>query len=147
MLFTSQIIYSESTPETQEFMQKEWRSSNFELFGREIEDIEWRNRFILHVYDLNSNLIGIACCNVVGNTLRLSQLLVKEILRKKMGIGSFILRELEELCIKNHWHKIRLTTSENNIKFYEKNGFRIEATLNNDAFGITWFILSKFTNI
>ncbi|MHA1227481.1 MAG: GNAT family N-acetyltransferase [Candidatus Hodarchaeales archaeon] len=150
MSFATKIIYQSNTDEVKEFMTREWQSSNLENFGRNISEDEWNSPFTVLLYinreGLEEELVGVARCNVVGKTVRLSQLLVKTEYRRHMKIGTQILREIELLCIKNKWHKIRLSTSENhnNLGFYQKNGFKVEATLKNDAFGLEWYILSKF---
>jgi GNAT superfamily N-acetyltransferase len=151
MAFWNEIKYFDSIEGVSEFMKREWRSSNIENFGREIEESEWNQPLTLAVYkglknESSSEIVGVARCTVSGSTLRLSQLLIKTEFRAKKGIGTYIIKELEQLCHKNKWHKIRLSTSEKhqNIEFYLKNGFDIEATLENDAFGFKWFILSKF---
>ncbi|MHA1975087.1 MAG: GNAT family N-acetyltransferase [Candidatus Hodarchaeales archaeon] len=153
MSFKVEVVLCSTTQEIQQFMVSEWPSSNLENFGRDISDAEWNDPFIVLLYlvandDVNE-LAGIARCKVVGSTVRLSQLLVKTKYRRKMGIGTQILQEIESLCVKNNWHKIRLSTSKkhHNLDFYLKNGFKIEATLDNDAFGFEWYILSKFIEV
>jgi ribosomal protein S18 acetylase RimI-like enzyme len=91
--------------------------------------------------------VGVGLCLLVGKVLRLSVLLIKEEFRKKGGIGSKILRRIEELAREHKWHKIRLSTIHQNVPFYQKNGYFIEAELRNDAFNSTWFILSKFIDV
>lgn len=99
-------------------------------------------------YDESSppQLVGVGLCLIIGKVLRLTHLLIKEEFRQKGGVGSKILRRIEELAREHKWHKIRLSTSEKhqNISFYQKNGYEVEAELKNDAFQSTWFILSKF---
>ncbi len=154
MTFWNEIKYSDSIEGVSDFMKREWRSSNIVNFGRDIEESEWNQPLTIVAYkgiknDTPPEIIGVARCTIAGNTLRLSQLLIKTEFRAKKGIGTYIIKELEKLCQKNKWHKIRLSTSEKhqNIEFYFKNGFNIEATLENDAFGLKWFILSKFIQI
>jgi len=148
MDFYLEVLTNEFSDEISEFMKKEWHTSNLENFGREIDEGEWKHPITVLAYlkPDPKNIAGVAKCNVVGNTLRVSQLLVKTEFRKSHGIGTLIMEKLEELSRKNSWHKIRLSTSENhqNLDFYLKLGFEIEATLRNDAFGSQWYILSKF---
>ncbi len=146
-----EVSQEESTPEVDLFMKKEWKSSNLENFGRDISDSEWKSPLTIRAYlksgyASNLELVGVARCNIMGRTLRLSQLLVKTKYRKQKHIGTQILSKIEELCKEDKIHKIRLSTSEkhHNIDFYRKNGFSVEATLHNDAFGLEWYILSKF---
>ncbi|MHA2276183.1 MAG: GNAT family N-acetyltransferase [Candidatus Kariarchaeaceae archaeon] len=97
-------------------------------------------------YDESSppQLVGVGLCLIIGKVLRLTHLLIKEEFRQKGGIGSKILRRIEELAIEHKWHKIRLSTIHHNIPFYQKNGYIVEAKLKNDSFHKTWYILSKF---
>jgi ribosomal protein S18 acetylase RimI-like enzyme len=116
-------------------------------FGRDIsEEINKPLTVIVTDSSSSTELLAAARCIIMGNSLRVSQLLVKEDYRERYGIGSFILQRLEDLAKEHKWHKIRLSTSEKhqNLKFYQKNGYTIEATLNNDAFQTKWYILSKF---
>ena len=147
MKITVDIQFVEASDEIKSFMKKEWLSANLIHFGRDIS-VEISQPLTLTAYDESSppQLVGVARCLIVGQTLRVSQLLIKEEYRESYGIGSFILKELEELALKHKWHKIRLSTSEKhqNILFYQKNGYAVEATLKDDAFHTTWYILSKF---
>ncbi len=104
-------------------------------------------RVTITAYDESSpppQLVGVGLCLIIGNIVRLTHLLIKEEFRQKGGIGSQILRRIEELAHEHNWHKIRLTTIHQNIPFYQKNAYTIEAELKDDAFNKTWFILSKF---
>jgi ribosomal protein S18 acetylase RimI-like enzyme len=147
MNINSKIWFEDANDDIKEFLRKEWRSANLIHFGRDISE-EISQPLTLAAYDNSSSpqLVGVARCLIVGKTLRVSQLLVKEEYRESQGIGSFMLKELEELAMKQKWHKIRLSTSKKhqNITFYQKNDYVIEATLKNDAFHTTWYILSKF---
>ena len=147
MKFEIVIDNNNSTTEIDGFLKKEWISANLLHFGRDIsEEIHTPLNIKAISNDSESTLVGVAKCIIAGNTLRVIQLLVKEDFREKFRVGSHILDFLENLAKKRGWHKIRLSTSEQheNIQFYQKNGFEIEATLENDAFNTTWYILSKF---
>ncbi|MHA1167769.1 MAG: GNAT family N-acetyltransferase [Candidatus Hodarchaeales archaeon] len=130
-----------------DFMLKEWESSNMKNFGRVIAPEEFSSPLVLTAWTKDPReLVGVAKCKIVGKTVRLHQLLVKEEYREKKGIGSLLLKKIETLCKQKQWHKIRLSTSDkhSNIDFYRKCGYEIEATLPNDAFGFKWFILAKY---
>ncbi len=136
-----------SESEIDEFLKKEWISANLLHFNRDIsEEINTPLNVKALLTDSNSTLVGVAKCIIAGNTLRVIQLLVKEEYRKRHRVGSQILNFLEKLAHERGWHKIRLSTSKKheNLLFYQKNGFNIEATLENDAFNTSWYILSKF---
>ena len=147
MNINTKIWFEDANEDIKQFLQKEWRSANLIHFGRDISN-EISQPLTLAAYDESSppQLVGVARCLIVGQTLRVSQLLIKEEFRESHRIGSFILKELERLAIKKKWHKIRLSTSKKhkNLLFYQKNNYVIEATLKDDAFHTTWYILSKF---
>ncbi len=145
-----EFIFDKADEDIKSFFRHEWLSANSQHFGRDISD-EINQPLTVIVTDNSSSrqILGAAQCLIMGNTLRVSTLLVKEEYRKSQGIGSLILQKLENLAKEKKWHKIRLSTSEKhqNIKFYQKNGYTIEATLENDAFQATWYILSRFVEI
>ncbi|MHA1977162.1 MAG: GNAT family N-acetyltransferase [Candidatus Hodarchaeales archaeon] len=147
MKLNIEFLYEDASDTIKSFFKHEWLSANLIHFGRDISD-EISNPLTVVVYNDSAppQLLAAARCIIMGHTLRVSQLLVIEEYRESYGIGSFILQNLEDLARDNNWHKIRLSTSElhQNIEFYEKNGYAIEATLENDAFQTTWYILSKF---
>ena len=130
-----------------QFLKQEWISANLTHFGRDISE-EMNKPITITAYDESSPplLVGVGLCLLVGNTLRLTHLLIKEGFRQKKGIGSRIVRRIEELAREHKWHKIRLSTSDKhqNISFYLKQNYVIEAELMDDAFHSTWYILSKF---
>ena len=147
MKLNIEILYEDASDSIKQFFKHEWLSANLAQFGRDISDEI--NQPLTVVVNNNSSppqLLAAARCIIMGQTLRVSLLLVKEEYRENHGIGSFILQKLEDLARANNWHKIRLSTSKlhQNIEFYKKNGYVVEATLENDAFQTTWYILSKF---
>jgi len=131
----------------QAFMDREWKTSNQQVFGREVDPKELGAPVIVLARSVESKkIVGIASCKIIGQTVRIYQLLTKTEYRFKAGIGTRLLQRIEHLCRKEQWHKIRLSTSEKHQteEFYKSNGYSIEATLENDAFGWTWYIYSKF---
>jgi len=141
------VRFEEANEEVNQFLKQEWISANLAQFGRDISD-EMNKPITITAYDESSppQLMGVGLCLIVGNTLRLTHLLIKEGFRQKRGIGSKIVRRIEELAREHKWHKIRLSTSDKhqNISFYLKQNYIIEAELKDDAFHSTWYILSKF---
>ena len=146
MKLNIEILYEDASDSIKQFFKHEWLSANLAQFGRDISD-EINQPLTVVVNNVSSppQLLAAARCIIMGQTLRVSLLLVKEEYRENHGIGSFILQKLEDLARANNWHKIRLSTSKlhQNIEFYKKNGYVVEATLENDAFQTTWYILSK----
>jgi len=143
------VRFEDANEEVNQFFKREWISANIAQFGRDISE-EMNKPVSITAYDESSppQLLGAGRGLIVGNTLRLTHLLIKEGFRQKGGIGSKILRRIEELAREHKWHKIRLSTSDKhqNISFYLKNNYVIEAELMDDAFHSTWYILSKFIN-
>lgn len=141
------VRFEDASKEVNQFLKQEWISANIAQFGRDISE-EMNKPVTITAYDESSppQLVGVGRCLIVGKTLRLTHLLIKDGFRQKEGVGSKILRRIEELAQEHKWHKIRLSTSDKhqNISFYQKNGYVIEAELLDDAFHSTWFILSKF---
>ena len=142
------VRFEEASEKVNQFLKQEWLSANLAQFGRDISE-EMNKPVTITAYESSPpQLVGVGLCLIVGNTLRLTHLLIKEGFRQKEGIGSKMLRRIEELAREHKWHKIRLSTSDKhqNIDFYLKNGYVIEAELMDDAFHSTWYILSKFIN-
>jgi GNAT superfamily N-acetyltransferase len=140
-----QTLYEDLNEEILMFLKEEWKSANLIHFGRDIsEELNQPLNVIAFIESTPPKIAGVARCIIMGDTLRVSQLLVREEYRETHGIGSVILKRLEELAYDRKWHKIRLTTIHQNLDFYLKNGYSIEATLPNDIFNLTWYILSKF---
>jgi GNAT superfamily N-acetyltransferase len=139
------VRFEDASEEVNQFLKEEWLSANVAQFGRDISD-EMNQPVTITAYDDSYPplLVGVGRCLIIGKILRLSHLLIKEELRQKEGIGSKVLRRIEELAREHNWHKIRLTTIYDNLTFYQKNGYVIEAELLDDAFHSTWYILSKF---
>ncbi|MFX0084365.1 MAG: GNAT family N-acetyltransferase [Candidatus Hodarchaeota archaeon] len=144
MKITLQILFEDPNEEILTFLKEQWKSANLLHFGRDISDEFQPLNIIAFTESTPQKIAGVARCIIMGNTLRVSQLLVREEYRKTQGVGSLILKRLEKLAHENKWHKIRLSTIHQNLNFYLKNGYSIEATLANDAFNSTWYILSKF---
>jgi ribosomal protein S18 acetylase RimI-like enzyme len=144
------VHFEEASEEVKQFLKQEWISANLTHFGRDISE-EMNKPITITAYDESSppQLVGVGLCLLIGNTLRLTHLLIKEGYRQKKGIGSRIVRRIEELAHEHKWHKIRLLTSDKhqNISFYLKQNYVIEAELMDDAFHSTWYILSKFINL
>jgi len=63
---------------------------------------------------------------------------------KSEGIGSDLIKEVEELAASRKCHGIHLNTStKKNVEFYTKNGFQIHGTLEDYPLGHCQYYLSK----
>jgi GNAT superfamily N-acetyltransferase len=90
-----------------------------------------------------STPIGIARGVIVGGVGELKQLLVERE-QTKRGVGSLLLTEFERRCRAAGCHKLRLETADYQARpFYERHGFSVAATLDNDRFGRDWFVMHK----
>ena len=78
------IRFEDATDEVKQFLKKEWVSANVTQFGRDISD-EINKPLTIMAYDESSppQLVGVGRCLIVGKTIRLSHLLVKENFRQK----------------------------------------------------------------
>ena len=90
-----------------------------------------------------NGVIGAAVGVLVGGVAELQQLLVRHG-DDRGGVGSALLREFERRCKERGCHKLRLETADYQARpFYERHGFRVVATLPNDRFGHTLFVMEK----
>jgi ribosomal protein S18 acetylase RimI-like enzyme len=88
--------------------------------------------------------VGVAVGVVVGGVGELKQLLVRRGDDRVGGVGSALLREFRRRCQERGCHKLRLETADYQARpFYERHGFTVAATLSNDRFGRTWFIMES----
>ena len=88
--------------------------------------------------------IGTAVGVAVGGVGELKQLLVRRGDDRGGGVGSALLREFERRCRDRGCHKLRLETADYQARpFYERHGFTLAATLSNDRFGRTWYVMEK----
>lgn len=93
----------------------------------------------------NKEIIGFAQIEIMGGAAYLDQLLISKKARRK-GIGKMLLDKFEEYAKKKKCHIAYLKTSEKHIealKFYEKNNYKIFASLPNVEFNFKWHFLKK----
>jgi len=62
---------------------------------------------------------------------------------QRKGIGSKLLKIWEKESLKNGVHSLRLITEENNIKFYEKNGYKMIGLFPKGNYGIDGYHMYK----
>lgn len=131
------VVTNGSAAEADEFMKREWPKHDAHL------GIRWdEKRFSLRA-EINEECVGIANFFVVGGLGELKQLLVAEPYARA-GIGSALLRNVENRCRELGCHKIRLETAEYQARpFYERHGFAVACTLKKDRFRHDWYIMEK----
>jgi GNAT superfamily N-acetyltransferase len=122
------------------FQRREWKK-----FDREL-GFEWKDEEVVLAAFQGSEVIGTANIKFLGNVAYLERLMVAKTQRGK-GIGSALMEKYEKLACKKGCHKLRVKTAEwmgQNVSFYKKHGFKVEAKLKKDYHNKDWVILSKF---
>ena len=129
-------ISDASRQEASEFTEREWPHHPTP------PGVHWE-RFDVALVARRDVVVGAAIGVVIGGLGELQQLLVRRG-DERTGVGSLLLREFEQRCRARNCHKLRLETADYQARpFYERHGFRVAATLANDRFGHTWFIMEK----
>ena len=123
------------------FSIKEWHKLDVPHYGRRIEFNEQTFRFKATE---NGNVVGLISGKHVSGVVYIDQIITAEKARRR-GIGTVLIRRVEEFGRKVGAHKLWLMTgkdwSEN--AFYKKLGFRIEATLSDHHFQRDFFVYSR----
>ena len=126
-----------SNGEAGAFMNTEWPAYDAPL------GLKWESHDVALVGRVQGKAVGAARGMVAGGVGTLGQLLVKKDVART-GIGSRLLLEFEARCKALRCHKIRLETGDYQARpFYERHGFSVVATLTNDRFGRTFFVMEK----
>jgi ribosomal protein S18 acetylase RimI-like enzyme len=93
----------------------------------------------------NKKIVGYVSLRINGGTAYLSQLIVSDSVRGH-GVGTSLLKKFESYAKLNKCHLAYLETHEKNtaaLSLYKHNGYNIIATMTNNRFHFTWYILSK----
>ena len=91
--------------------------------------------FHIAAYD-NSKIIGVGRLHIeTGQNARVRYMAVHEDYQKQ-GIGSTILKKLEQFAKKNNVQVCWLYARENAINFYMNNGFKIKGDCNSELLGV-----------
>lgn len=123
--------------ESDSFIATEWPPHDAAL------GIRWTSNDVVLKCQIDERVVGAARGVVAGGVGELKQLLVTKD-RVHAGIGSKLLAEFEARCRSLGCHKVRLETADYQARpFYERHGFVVAATLTNDRFGRTWFVMEK----
>jgi GNAT superfamily N-acetyltransferase len=122
--------------EVEAFMARAWPPHNAPL------GIDWVPQGIVLVARAGEP-IAIARGVIIGGVGELKELLVERE-HAKRGVGSRLLTDFERRCRAAGCHKLRLETADYQARpFYERHGFSVAATLENDRFGRDWFVMHK----
>jgi ribosomal protein S18 acetylase RimI-like enzyme len=100
-----------------------------------INSLESNKHEIVCVVELNNEIIGFCCMQIVKslcyilNHVELTELFIKEAFRRK-GLATKLIKYMENICINTYGiNKIQLLTGGDNIssrKLYESLGYEIE---------------------
>ena len=119
------------------FAAREWTPYNDE------HGVNWSPQATRLVAKRQGVPAGMAAYIVLGGLGELKELLVARSFSGG-GVGSALIEEFEHRCRSAGCHKARLETADYQARpFYEKHGYRVEATLTNDRFHRTWYVMSK----
>lgn len=119
------------------FMATEWPPHD------EPRGLRWTSSDVVLKCQLDDRVVGAARGVAAGGVGELKQLLVTKD-QIHAGIGSKLLAEFEARCRALGCHKLRLETADYQARpFYERHGFVVGATLTDDRFHRSWFVMEK----
>lgn len=126
------------------FLNREWRPVNESIFGRYDPSMWEVQRYTLAARE-DRELIGAAVFKIEAGLGKLSQMMTGAEHREQ-GIGGAMLAEVEEICRREGCHKITLKTYWNSEaqRFYEGDGYEVEAVLRGDLHGVDMCQMYKF---
>lgn len=124
--------------ELKDFLDEQWKIVNQKF------NLPPKDTFFYAIYS-KEELIGYTKLDIRGGVLEIRHILIKENLTGK-GVGSKMMTYLEDLARKNNCRKIVLKVPEvykKSISFYEKYGYKKDATLRNYYYDCDWYYMSK----
>lgn len=131
------LISPAASAETQAFFATFWRPYD-ERVG-----VHWDGTDHHLAAWIGGALVGAASFGVAGGVGELRQILVSAE-QAGSGVGSRLLTAVEARCRALGCHKLRLETAEYQARgFYEKHGFTVDHTLDDDRFHRAWYVMAK----
>ena len=131
-------LESAEAAEVETFFAREWPA-----WDEDVEGVAWKETRHHLVIREDGAIRAAAHFSIVGGVGRLGQILV----RKEdggRGVGSRLLAEVERVCRTLGCHKLRLETAEYQARsFYEKQGFSLTCTLEDDRFHYALHLMEK----
>ncbi|MDP3973760.1 MAG: GNAT family N-acetyltransferase [Candidatus Daviesbacteria bacterium] len=135
-------ITKASYRQIKDFNLKEWHGVDIEHYGKEVE---WNDKKFIFKAEEEGQTVGTISGRYASGVVYISEIIVAKSKRGK-GVGSALMKKIEEFGKKLGAHKIWLITgkdwSEN--KFYRKLGFKKGAILPRHNFEKEYIIYSKF---
>ncbi len=125
-----------------EFSKKEWELEDLEHFGKASG---WKEEgFYIQAIE-KSEVVGLIHYTLKGGVMEISSLIISNKHRGE-GIGTKLIKKLEEIAKKEHIHKMYLITGDGwkAEDFYKKMGFEKTGEHKNHYLNKDWIIYSKF---
>jgi GNAT superfamily N-acetyltransferase len=130
--------------EIEDSLQQQWRSVNERMFGRYDAGMWDVGRHALGAYD-DGRIVGAALFKIEAGLGKVGQVITAADCRRH-GIGQALMARVEEICRREGCHKLSLKTYWNSEaqRFYQKQGYVVEAILRRDLHGIDKCQMCKF---
>lgn len=92
-------------------------------FGSEKDELEYKSEHRM-IIDMNNEIIGVGRIQIFDdNQSQIRYFAIKEAFRR-VGLGKFLMSDLEKIAINNNSNSIVLNARENVIDFYKKLGYK-----------------------
>lgn len=131
------LLVDSTAEECQRFFEEEWEPYN------RAQGITWSVGSIHLVARGEGRILGAAAGSVGGGVGELKQILVVQ-RAGGQGVGSRLLTTFESRCRAMGCHQLRLETAEYQARgFYERHGFVVLHTLEDDRFHRRWYVMGK----
>ena len=92
-------------------------------FGSEKDELEYKSEHRM-IIDRNNKIIGVGRIQIFDdNQSQIRYFAIKEAFRR-VGLGKFLMSDLEKIAINNNSNSIVLNARENVIDFYKKLGYK-----------------------
>jgi GNAT superfamily N-acetyltransferase len=130
--------------EIAEFLGREWKPVNERMFGH-YDDSMWdEQRHTLAAYE-DGRIVGAVELEIRAGLGKVTQIIVAADLRGQ-GVGRVLMDRTEEICRHEGCHKVSLKTYWNSEaqRFYQEQGYVVEAILRRDLHGLDMCQMCKF---
>lgn len=136
-------VIKRDTKAIKKFEEKEWKVSNLEHFGR---NVNWEKEECKIVATNTQNkIVGTLGLKIRAKVAYIKTLLVAKNARRQ-GTGRNLVLKAENISKKSGAHKIYLESGDNweAVKFYESLGYKKTNTFKKHYFGQDFIIFTKF---